>query len=111
MHGQNITCRPERNGLPCAACYRDRHGTHPHEPPGAPSWLLLPPGTPAVFQGRTPRQLCEQLEDPRQTGGKDLAALVHHAGHDAVVGWGLGSGSGAHAGRVLRIQLAAAMEA
>lgn len=47
-----------------------------------------------VFEGRTPAQLCRQLKDPAQTGGKDLAALLHHIEEDELVGWGWNPGEG-----------------
>jgi hypothetical protein len=94
VHGQNITRRSERNGLPCASCHRDKNGTRPNEPPGAPSWHLPRADMPLVFQGRTPRQLCEQLKDPAHNGGKDAAAIVEHVAHDALVGWGWDPGPG-----------------
>ena len=93
-HGMNITRRSEKNGVPCATCHRDRNGTRRGQPPGAPNWHLPPAETPMIFVGRTPAQLCAQLKDPRQTGGKDLAAIVHHVARDALVGWGWDPGSG-----------------
>jgi hypothetical protein len=94
VHGQNITRRSEKNGLPCAACHREKNGDAPNTPPGAPNWHLPPEATPMVFQGRTPKQLCEQLKDPKATGGKDLAKLIEHVEHDALVGWGWDPGPG-----------------
>jgi hypothetical protein len=41
-----------------------------------------------VFEGKSPRELCEQLNDPAQTGGRDLDALLHHVSEDALVKWG-----------------------
>jgi hypothetical protein len=93
-HGMNITRRSEANGVPCATCHRDKNGTRPGQPPGAPSWHLPPRETPMVFQGRTPRQLCEQLKDPRHNGRRDIAALVEHVAHDELVGWGWAPGVG-----------------
>jgi hypothetical protein len=109
-HAQHITRRSERNGVTCATCHRDRNGTRPHTPPGAPNWHLPPAETPMVFQGRTPRQLCAQLKDPSQTGGKDLAALIHHVEHDALVGWGWDPGPGRTPVPIPRATLVAAMK-
>lgn len=94
LHGQNISRRSEKNGLPCATCHREQNGTQPNQPPGAPNWHLPPIEHPMVFQGRTPAQLCAQLKDPKHTGGKDLAAVVHHVEHDALVAWGWAPGPG-----------------
>ena len=110
-HGQNITRRSERNGLPCATCHRERNGTRPGTPPGAPSWHLPPPETPMVFEGRSPAELCAQLKDPRQTGNRDLAALREHVAHDALVGWGWDPGPGRTPVPVPRDRLVAAMTA
>ncbi|WP_394843148.1 hypothetical protein LZC95_39620 [Pendulispora brunnea] len=93
-HAQNITRRSEHNGLSCSTCHRSSNGRLPHTPPGAPHWDLPPAATPMVFQGRTPRQLCEQLKDPVQTNGKDLAALVEHIATDPLVAWGWSPGPG-----------------
>jgi hypothetical protein len=93
-HGQHVTRRSEKNGLGCATCHRDKNGPRPGQPPGAPHWHLPPPQTPMVFEGRTPRQLCEQLKDRAATGGRDLAALVDHVTHDRLVLWGWDPGPG-----------------
>jgi hypothetical protein len=47
-----------------------------------------------VFIGLTSGQLCRQLKDPRQNGGKNMAALVEHVSHDALVLWGWKPGAG-----------------
>ena len=91
-HGQNITRRSERNGLPCRTCHRANNGDRPNTPPGAPHWGLPP--AEQIFVGRSPQQLCEQLKDPKQTGGRDLRALLDHVGKDALVGWGWDPGPG-----------------
>jgi isoquinoline 1-oxidoreductase/isoquinoline 1-oxidoreductase beta subunit len=109
-HGQNVSRRSEKNGLPCSACHREKNGTKPHMPPGAPNWHLPPAETPMVFQGRSPRALCEQLKDPRQTGGKDIAKLIHHVEDDALVGWGWDPGPGRTPVPIPRATVVAAMK-
>ena len=109
-HGQNITRRSEVNGLPCASCHRARNGTKPNTPPGAPNWHLPPAATPMIFVGRTPAQLCAQLKDPTQTGGRDLAALIHHVEHVALVGWGWDPGPGRTPVPIARATVVAAMK-
>jgi len=92
-HAMNITRRSEKNGLPCSVCHRAKNNPRPDQPPGAPNWHLPPAETPMIFEGRTPKQLCEQLKDPKQTGGKDLPGLVEHVAHDPLVGWGWAPGA------------------
>jgi hypothetical protein len=94
LHGQNITRLSEKNGLACATCHGARNGPRPNTPPGAPNWHLPPEHTPMIFQGRSARELCLQLKDPKQTGGKDIAKLIHHVEHDELVGWGWDPGPG-----------------
>jgi hypothetical protein len=93
-HGQNITRLSETNGLPCSTCHRDKNGTRRGTPPGAPHWHLPPKTHPMIFQGRTPAQLCAQLKDPKETNGKDVAALIEHVDKDALVLWGWAPGPG-----------------
>jgi len=47
-----------------------------------------------VFQGRSPAELCAQLKDPAQNGGKTLAQLLEHVAHDPLVAWGWNPGKG-----------------
>ena len=93
-HGQNITRLSENNGVPCATCHREKNGTRPGQPPGAPHWHLPPKDVPMVFEGKTPKQLCEQLKDPKQTGGRNVQALIEHVDKDALVLWGWTPGPG-----------------
>ncbi|HTJ45159.1 MAG TPA: hypothetical protein VL463_23795 [Kofleriaceae bacterium] len=110
-HAQNISRLSVKNGLTCATCHRDKNGARPGQPPGAPKWNLPPAETPMVFEGRTPRELCEQLKDPAQTRGRDLPALIDHVAHDELVGWGWSPGPGRTPVPVPRDQVVAAMQA
>jgi hypothetical protein len=110
-HGMDISRRSEANGVACATCHRDRNGARPGQPPGAPSWRLPPADAPMIFQGRTPRRLCEQLKDPRQTRNRDVAALIDHVAHDELVGWGWAPGPGRAPVPVPRAAVVAAMQA
>jgi len=89
-HRMNITRRSVEAGLACAACHRERNSEYvgvPGGPPGAPHWGLPPAATPMVFEGRSQQELCAQLKDPAATGGRDLAALLHHVEEDPLVVW------------------------
>ncbi len=101
LHHQNI----ERGatgegvaGLSCTACHGnankpDSYGAN--MPPGsAEGWRLPAAGAKLVFEGRSPRALCEQLRDPSRNGGKDYAQLVHHVTEAPLVLWGWAPGVG-----------------
>jgi hypothetical protein len=93
-HAMNITRRSQRNGLTCATCHRDKNSPLPHQPPGAPNWLLPPAETPMVFEGKSAHELCLQLKDPAQTKGRDVPALIVHVDTDPLVQWGWAPGPG-----------------
>lgn len=90
-HALNISRRSVEAGLPCSTCHGEQNADVVGAvggPPGAPHWGLPPATAPMVFEGRTPKQLCEQLKQPAATNGKDLAALLEHVSHDKLVLWG-----------------------
>jgi cytochrome c5 len=96
-HTQNVRRGPLGNGvygMKCSACHQQANTPGLHMPPGAVIWRLPPPKMPMVFQGETPRQLCEQLKDPKQNGGRTLAGIVEHVSNDKLVGWGWDPGEG-----------------
>lgn len=79
-------------GLACSTCHRVEGLDLESRPPASDHWQMPPANQ--VFEGRTEHELCMQLRDPESTGGRDLAALEHHVGHDALVlyGWDPGPG-------------------
>jgi hypothetical protein len=99
-HGQNVVRGPKGHGpagQPCATC----HGEHnppasygAHVPPGAHNWALPPPETRMVFIGLTPAELCATIKDRKQTGGRDLPAMLEHIANDKLVAWGWDPGVG-----------------
>src|SRR5207302_4875949 len=67
-HPQNISRKSVAAGVPCSTCHQNRNSEAigvDGGPPGAPRWGLAP--AEMVFQGRTPTQLCEQLDHGRMT--------------------------------------------
>ena len=84
-------------GLRCETCHGDANPPDsygPHMPPGVSTgWALPPPEMKLVFEGRTPRELCEQLKDPDRNGGRDLASLLEHLS-TPLVRWGWSPGVG-----------------
>jgi hypothetical protein len=81
-------------GMRCNTCHQEANTVGANMPPGNPKWGLPPPEHKMVFVGRTPAQLCRQLKDPKQTGGRSLAQLLTHVSSDDLVGWGWNPGDG-----------------
>ena len=101
IHLQSVQRGPSGRGavgLACATCHGkanppDSYGAH--MPPGVSTeWRLPPPEHRMVFAGRSSRELCLQLKDLRQNGGKDMVGLTHHMADDALTRWGWSPGYG-----------------
>jgi len=95
IHPQNISRKSIAAGVPCSTC----HQTHNADaigveggPPGAPGWNLPPAVTPMVFQGKTATEICAQMKDPAQNGGKNFAKLLEHVEKEGLVLWGWAPG-------------------
>ena len=74
-------------GMRCDTCHQTANLSGEHMPPGNPKWGLPPAAHKMVFVGRSPAELCRQLQDPKQTGGRSLQALLEHVASDDLVGW------------------------
>jgi hypothetical protein len=96
-HLQDVRGGPEGKGLfamRCDTCHQTENLPGAHLPPGAPSWHLPHPDEPLVFAGRSSGELCRQLRDPAQNGGRTPEDLYRHVEHDPLVLWGWEPGSG-----------------
>ena len=93
-HQPPVTRGPEGRGvvgMECTGCHQDRNLAQARVP-GAPDWHLAP--REMAWVGKTPRQICEQIKDPKRNGGKSLAQIVEHNAHDkALVAWGWSPGA------------------
>ena len=78
-------------GMECAGCHQDRN-VEQARVPGAPNWHLAP--LEMAWVGKTPQSICLQVKDLERNGGKSLAEIVEHSGHDKLVAWGWSPGSG-----------------
>ena len=97
VHLQNVKRGKDGHGvygMRCNTCHQSANLAGEHMPPGNPKWGLPPPEHKMVFVGRTPAQLCRQLKDPTQTGGRSLRQLLEHVSSDDLVGWGWDPGQG-----------------
>lgn len=96
-HAQNVRRGPAGRGLfamRCDTCHQAQNLPGAHMPPGAPNWHLPDPDMPLIFAGRSSGELCRQLKDPQQNGGRSPENLYQHLAHDPLVLWGWEPGDG-----------------
>ena len=80
--------------MACTTC----HGASNFAPsanwsvPGNPKWGVAP--IEMAWEGRSLRQICQQVKDPKRNGGKTMKQIVDHMAHDDLVGWGWNPGPG-----------------
>ena len=98
-------------GMRCDACHQSANLAGERMPPGNPKWSLPSPAHKMVFVGRTPRELCSQLKDPKQNGGRSLEQLFEHVASDDLVGWGWNPGDGRSLPPLSRADTSAQMKA
>jgi len=97
VHLQDVKRGPDGHGvygMRCDTCHQVANLPGAHMPPGNPKWGLPSPEHKMVFVGRSPAQLCAQIKDPKQNGGRSFDALIDHIANDDLVGWGWNPGDG-----------------
>jgi hypothetical protein len=96
-HQQNVQRGEDGHGLfamRCDACHQQANLPGEHMPPGAPTWHLPRADVPLVFEGKSSSELCRQIQDREQNGGKSMDEIFEHMAHDALVLWGWDPGDG-----------------
>ena len=74
--------------LSCTMCHIDKNQDEDAMPPGVPDWRMPPALHKMTFQGITAGQLCRQIKDPVQNGGrKSPQDSIKHMESDAIVLW------------------------
>jgi hypothetical protein len=97
VHLQNVKRGADGHGMTamrCDTCHQTVNLAGAHLPPGNPKWALPPPEHKMVFVGRSAGELCKQIKDPKQNGGRSLEKLFDHVANDDLVGWGWNPGDG-----------------
>ncbi len=97
VHLQNVKRGKDGHGITamrCDTCHQTTNLAGAHMPPGNPKWALPPPEHKMVFVGRPAGELCRQIKDPKQNGGRTLDQIFHHIADDDLVGWGWNPGEG-----------------
>jgi mono/diheme cytochrome c family protein len=97
VHLQNVRRGKDGHGvyaMKCDTCHQATNLPGVHMPPGNPKWALPPAEQKMVFVGRSPGELCKQIKDPKQNGGRTLEQIFHHIAEDDLVSWGWDPGAG-----------------
>jgi hypothetical protein len=77
--------------MQCSTCHMAAN-FDPGRVPGHPRWHVAPASM--AWEGRSLRQICEQIKDPARNGGHGLDAIVKHMREDSLVGWAWAPGEG-----------------
>jgi hypothetical protein len=75
----------------CPICHQNAN-FEPGRVPGHPEWHLAPRSM--AWEGKTLREICEQIKDPARNGNRKVEELIHHIGEDTLVGWAWAPGYG-----------------
>jgi mono/diheme cytochrome c family protein len=113
VHLQNVKRSKDGHGvygMRCDTCHQAKNLPGEHMPPGNPKWSLPSPEQKMIFVGRSPAELCRQLKDPKQNGGRTLAMLLDHVANDDLVGWAWNPGDGRTLPPLSRVETAAQMK-
>ena len=113
VHLQNVKRGKDGHGvygMHCDTCHQAKNLSGDHMPPGNPKWALPPEDQKMVFVGHSPGELCRQLKDPKQNGGRTLAMLFNHVASDDLVGWAWNPGDGRTLPPLSRVETAAQMK-
>lgn len=97
-HSMEVKRGPDGRGvgeLKCAVCHQDVNLDGDNMPPGATDWHMPGAEHKMAFRGITAGQLCRNLKDPIQNGGKQTAKdAVEHISTDPKVLWAWAPGNG-----------------
>jgi hypothetical protein len=111
LHQPPVARGADGFGLPamrCPICHQ-RANFEPAGIPGHPEWHLAP--REMAWEGKTLREICEQIKDRERNGGRSLEELAHHIGTDTLVGWAWAPGFGRQTAPGTQQQAGALVEA
>jgi hypothetical protein len=93
LHLPMVVRGAENTGATALRCMTCHQGANfaPAGVPGHPLWHLAPLSM--AWQGKTLGQICAQIKDRKRNGGKSLAQIQEHMGHDTLVGWAWNPGA------------------
>jgi hypothetical protein len=94
LHQPPVTRGVDGHGsvtMRCPICHQ-KANFEPGRVPGHPEWHLAPRSM--AWEGKTLREICEQIKDPARNGNRKVEELIHHIGEDTLVGWAWAPGFG-----------------
>jgi hypothetical protein len=112
VHRPLVVRGKDGHGAPAQTCQTCHQATNSAEGfvPGAPAWRLAPLSM--LWEGRTPRQICEQMKDPARNGGRRTGeAVIEHMKSDPLVLWAWNPGAGRTTPPLSHEELVGALEA
>jgi len=71
-------------GYKCGTCHGSENNNYSGVP-GAPHWELAP--IEFAWEGKTQKEIAEQMMDPSRNGGRSHADIIHHLTEDTLVLW------------------------
>ncbi|WP_336516446.1 hypothetical protein [Pollutibacter soli] len=79
--------------MKCKNCHQPSNTPGLNTPPGNPKWALPPADMKMVFEGKSARELAQQILDIKRNGHKTKEMLIEHA-RDTLVkaAWDMGEG-------------------
>ncbi len=113
VHAQNVKRGKDGHGvygMRCDTCHQGANLPGAHMPPGNPRWGLPPPEHKMVFEARSASELCKQIKDRKQNGGRSFDQLLDHMSNDDLVGWAWNPGEGRVVPPLSRAELVAQMK-
>ena len=97
IHAQNVQRGEDGKGLyalKCSNCHQEKNTPGLNMPPGGKNWHLPEKKMPLVFEGKSPRELAEQLKDPKRNNNKTMEQMIEHVEKEPLVLWGWDPGEG-----------------
>jgi hypothetical protein len=95
VHRPLVVRGKDGHGVPTQSCQTCHQATNTGGGfvPGVATWGLAPLSM--LWEGRTKRQICEQIKDPARNGGRRTGEeVIEHMGVDPLVLWAWNPGAG-----------------
>jgi len=94
VHRPLVVRGRDGHGAPTQSCQTCHQATNTADGfvPGVATWHLAPLSM--LWEGRSKRQICEQIKDPARNGGRRGEEVIEHMRGDPLVLWAWNPGAG-----------------